>query len=348
MDEEVYRPSKREEKPQQFNPGGIKPGSGVNISGVIPPHLRQAIKEKLEEAEKVAMEQIVERPLEKSDVPVPLPSQLERKMYTSNSKLDELLEGVKGIVNSYEPVTLPSMGKFYSPGVAPADGVINVRCMTGEEDIILATTRHIKKGNAINMIFKNCVKENIVPEKLLSIDRVWLLIYLRGISLGTDYQVEIKCPECSKKFSYDANIDTLAVDFCPEEFGPDKLTGELPVTKYKFTYRLPTGRDENLISTYREKKIAEFGENAADDTWAFRTSLLITDIEGLTDQRSIQSLVSRLPIGDVSYLRNVINERPFGVETDIDIMCPYCYEEFKVDLPIEASFFYPKPKEIKE
>src|SRR4051812_28309628 len=82
-----------------------------------------------------------------------------RLAFTGNSKLDELLAGIKETTYRFEEVTFPSLGRFYDDTVAPPDGVIHVRCMTGEEEQILATPRYIKKGQAINMIFRNCVRE---------------------------------------------------------------------------------------------------------------------------------------------------------------------------------------------
>jgi hypothetical protein len=55
--------------------------------------------------------------------------------------------------------------------------------------------------------------------------------------------------------------------------------------------------------------------------------------------------MKKLPINDVSYLRNEINDPPFGVKTEIPMVCPSCTAEFDIDLPLEANFFFPKKKE---
>jgi hypothetical protein len=43
--------------------------------------------------------------------------------------------------------------------------------MTGEEEQILSTPRWVKKGKAIDMIFRRCIKEPINTDELLSVDR---------------------------------------------------------------------------------------------------------------------------------------------------------------------------------
>lgn len=265
--------------------------------------------------------------------------------YTGNPKLDELLAGVKEAVHRYEEVQLPSLGKFYDTSVMPdSGGIIHVRCMTGEEEEILATPRFSRRSTGINMIFKNCVREAITPEKMLSVDRNWLLIFLRGISYTPDYEVEVRCSECSNKFTTIIDLDSLMVRHCPEDFGED-LTVALPRTGYKIRYRLATGKDETLIQEYREKKMKS--DQQRDDTWTYRASLLILDIEGMQEQAAIQELVSRLPIQDVATIRTLLSDPPFGVDTNVSIFCPVCTETFEVDMPMGVNFFFPKVRMVK-
>lgn len=271
-----------------------------------------------------------------------------RLAFTGNDKLDELLAGIKETVYKYEEVVLPSRGKFYDGVIAPENGKINIRCMTGEEEEILATPRYIKKGQAINMIFRNCVREPINPDKLLTIDRTWLLIYLRGISYTPEYEVDVRCTECATKFQTSIDLDHLKVNYCPDNFSMDDLADALPKSGYKFTYRLATGNDENVIQEHRDRRIKNQVDGGRDDTWSFRASLLIEEIEGLNDQEAIQTLISRLPIQDVAYLRTLMIDQPFGVETKVTIVCPSCTEPFQVEMPMDTNFFFPKAKTKKE
>ena len=262
---------------------------------------------------------------------------------TGSSKLEELLEGIKETTHTYEKIQLPSMGKFYDGEDGPTDGVIHIRLMTGEEEQILATSRFIKRGTAINMIFNRCMKEKYSSERFLAVDRTFLLIWLRGISYSREYDVEVICPFSDKKFAHTIDLD-LDVEQCPANFGPENLTGVLPTTGMKFSYRLATGLDEQKIQDYRDKRSKFDTTNQADDTLLYRTAILIEDIEGLTDKNEIQILLKKLPINDVSYLRNLTSEPPFGVDTKITITSPFTMEEFEIDLPLEANFFFPKQR----
>lgn len=260
---------------------------------------------------------------------------------SGSGQLKDLLEGLKGSTSVYEEIVLPSKGKFYDGENGPADGKLHIRPMTGEEEQILATPRFVRKGQALNMIFSRCIKEKYKTENLLTVDRTYLLIYLRGISYSPLYDVEIKCPECEKKFSTEIDLNSLIVESCPDNYGP-VLEDVLPSSKYRFRYRLSQGKDENEIQDHRDRRIKNFGDASADDTLIYRTALLLDDIEGLSDKRELQVLIKNLPISDVSYLRNCVNEPPFGVDTKVEMVCPSCLQEFDSDLPLEANFFFPR------
>jgi len=270
----------------------------------------------------------------------------------SGEVIKELIAATKQFVENYDEISLPSLGRFYNGQDGPADGKLRVRSMTGNEEKILATPRFVKKGQAVNMIFKNCVAEKYDPEELLTIDRTYLLIYLRGISYTPDYEVEIKCTECGNKFQTTINLDTLWCDYCPEDFSEESLTDVLPQTGFKFKYRLSKGRDETLIQEHRDRRIKTYGDNAHDDTLLYRAALLIEWIESpsgqiLTGQGPIQTILEQLPIKDVAYIRNLLTDPPFGVDTKVNLDCPLCNNPFSADLPLEANFFFPRTKNRK-
>lgn len=357
----VEKPGGESEAPPVIDPTKLKPKDNIHVTGPMPAALQDAIRRKSLEGADNQEPPAIAASVMSQNIPsgkppqhMPLPQTQAnndgpRLAFTGNVRLDELLAGIRETVFKYESIQLPSMGKFYTPDVLNSpDGEIHVHIMTGEEEEILGTPRYIKKGLAINMIFQNCVREKISADKLLSVDRTYLLIFLRGISYGSSYDVELKCTECNgPKFSTTIDLDSLLVRYCPENFTVDNLNDVLPTSKYKFKYRLATGKDENLISEYSDRRKRQQGDNGQDDTWTFRAALLTDEIEGLTDKQALQVLISRLPINDVAYLRSCINEPPFSVETKVKVLCPFCTEEFEVDMPMETNFFFPKPKRVR-
>lgn len=308
-----------------------RPDSQLQITGKIPQKFKEVLNSRRNQegqppqAEKTPVSQI--RP-------------------QGSNQLEALIQGLRKQSHLHSEITLPSMGLFYDGSDGPKDGKLHMRPMTGEEEGILATPKFVKKGVAVNMIFKRCLQEPFNPENLLSVDRTYMLIFLRGISYSHEYEAEVKCPECDRKFPTTINLNDLTVSNCPNNFGPH-LSDVLPVSQYEFNYHLPRGSDETKIQDYREQQLRLFGDTGSDDTLTYRTALLIDDIKGLKDKMELMMLIKNLPVQDVSYLRNVINDPPFGVDTKCDIICPYNTCEFQIDLPLEANFFFPRPRRKK-
>lgn len=311
-------------KPQQIKAEDISSIPGV--SGNIPPQFLNALNQKKQE----------------SNIPQIPASQTITIPKNASVELASLLENLKSQSYVFEEIKLPSGGKFYNSEDGPQDGILHIRPMTGEEEQILATPRFVKKGQAIDMIFQRCIQEPVKTQELLSIDRTFLLIYLRGISYGPDYDVEIKCPDCSSKFATVIDLNNIPVEN-PSDAGMD-LRGKLPKTGFSFTYRMSIGKDENEIQEHREKRVKKFGDQAADDTITFRMAQLVESIENVRDKNEILILIKNLPMQDVSYLRGVVTDPDWGLDTKIPLGCPTCSAEFEIDLPLDTNFFFPRRK----
>lgn len=353
MSEEIIRKEGRGDDGSAVNENAIK------FMGKAPPQFYEAMKAVKQDK---AMDQAAMQKDPFGDLGPAEPAQTEkpqpqRKPQTSKTQgkvrtvgspaLEEILNQLRGQAYNYDEITLPSKGVFYNGKDGPEDGVLHIRAMTGEEEQILATPRYAKRGQGINMIFQRCLRETVKPDELLSIDRTYLLIALRNISYGHEYEVEIKCPDCDKKFAHTIRLDQLMVDYCPPDFQVP-LTDELPKSNLKFSYRLSRGKDENLVTEYREKRVREYGDSAVDDSLLYRIALMLENIEGVKDRTELMVLLKKLPIQDISFLRGLALDPPFGVNTKCDITCSLCFHDFEVELPLEAGFFFPRHKKKKE
>jgi hypothetical protein len=319
------------------------------VSGNIPPEFKAALQQpgSTQPSTVPAGSARDEEGFESFEAPPERKRNTQSRKPTPDSKIrvqgSDALEGLLQKLSdhhTWEEFEFPSKGRFYEN----VPETIHVRAMTGEEEQILATPRWVRKGKAIDMIFRRCIKEPINTEELLSVDRTNLLIYLRGISYTPEYDVEIKCPNCSVKFAHVIDLNEMEVETCPDDFSPDSLSGTLPVSGFSYSYRLASGQDEQEINSYRDKRIQQWGDQGEDDTLLYRTALLLEEIEGVTMKKELALLLKKLPIQDVAHLRNEINTPPFGVDTELPILCPSCTEEFKIDLPLETNFFFPRKK----
>lgn len=266
-------------------------------------------------------------------------------LLVKDNRVLDMLAAIKQNSALFEEITLPSQGKFYDGTTGPSDGKIHIRPMTGEEEMILATPRFVKKGQAINMIFNRCMQEQYDSVNFLAEDRAYMLIYLRGISYSHEYEVEVKCPMCDRKFATIIDLNGLIVSFCPDEFSGNSLKDIMPVNKLHFAYRLATGADEQRVQDYRDRRLKNFDTaGLPDDTISYRTALLLESIGDIVDKHDIQLILKALPTSDLNYLRNIVNQPPFGVDTKVEISCPGCLQDFEMQLPLESDFFFPRTK----
>ena len=245
----------------------------------------------------------------------------------------------------YEEVMLPSRSLLYGQfGLAP-DKPVHIKPMTIEEEKILSTPRLIKSGQALNKIFEACMLEDFPAVKLLRPDQIFLLFFIRGISYGPDYEVEIKCPQCSQTFNEDINLSAL-----PVEFAPDGFTGEshivLPSSGLNVWYRVQTGEDEITLNRTRDMMMKNFTNLGTDDSVVRRNVLAVNRIESITSKIEIEHIINELGVKDSGFLRDKISEPGFGPDTEIFMTCPSCYHEWTLGLPIDAGFFSPRTKKV--
>jgi hypothetical protein len=352
-EEKVFRPQKRSQEDNQNVLNEMSKihkmaGNEVNedfgpveIKGNVPPEFQQVLANQ-QQPEQAPPPMPPTMP---ANSPPNQPGLLDT---TENSQYHQLLEKIRANKSVYEPITLPSKGKFYDGQDGPADGVLHIRRMTGQEEEILSTARFVRKGQAMNMILNRCIQESYDSANFLSEDRTYILIYLRGISYSTSYDVEIKCPECERKFQHEIELNNLYVESCPDDFEPNNLKDVLPDTGIPFSYTLFRGYDEQKIQNYRDRKMKFDTGAIADDTLLYRTAMSIEEIGGLTDPEQIKNILKELPINDVSYLRDLVTNPPFGVDTSVDIFCPGCSYDFTIDLPLESNFFFPRGQSRKK
>ena len=246
----------------------------------------------------------------------------------------------------HQPYTLPSRGKLYTGSSIAKDGVVHVRPMTLREERILTTPTFIKNGTAIDTIVKECLKEQIKIENVLSQDKMGILLFLRAVSYGTDYPIEVRCPSCDHVNSHVVNLETDLITKYLDDSVKEPIDCFLPISKKNVRYRLHRVRDERSIDS--KVKLIEnqkiHGPNETVDgvllnpTSMVQLKELIVDIEGIDP--SVKDLfIENLIAGDASILRTEINEFRFGIDTSLKFNCQKCAHEWTAGMDVNENFF---------
>jgi len=243
--------------------------------------------------------------------------------------IDPKLEYPKSSVDAFE---LPC-------GYLDADGnlhtSISVREMTGEEEEILAA-RNMPSSKKINRILARCTEsigpingnmvEQVIPE-LTQGDRIYLLIAIRRASLGDEMPFATKCSSCEQEARFVLDLADLEVKNMPD---PTIRTYELtlPKTEKKVVMKVLTGRGEEAIS-----KASTRGKDII-------TTAIFARVDSIDGKPATIADLKSLPLVDRNFLRDAWEDHEGGVDTEVQLDCPNCGNEYDTELDISQQGFF--------
>jgi len=280
----------------------------------------------------------------------PKQPQAGRASQEQSAAFNSILNRLRDQNGHYNEVVLPSCGHF-NPEIP--GGVVAVRPLTARDELELAGSGQRKKGSdALNRIFRACIRGNVDPNALCAEDRFYLLIYLRGISFGTEYEVGIRCPECGHinrdKLDLDKDLFVMTIDQAAnsgDELQASRarqlisngyVEDQFPVSGEAFTWGVITGHME----AERDARSARINKVVGTDSKLLEHySNFVHSIGGVSDPKMKQAIIRELPMADTSYLREIISGYVFGVDQNFEYTCQACGETFRTGLPIDETFF---------
>lgn len=237
-----------------------------------------------------------------------------------------------------------TQGVFELPcGYIGADGVLHteiaLRELTGAEEDLLAA-KQITPFKKYNELLVRCTQRigTITDRGQISAavkglpigDRLFLLFAIRRISIGEEYTFEETCPSdiCQKKQRYTVNLSELEIKAMPE---PKRRV---------YDAVLPSGASARFrISTGADEERAMAVESKAED--AALSKGILMRLELLNGAPPELQAVKEMKWRDRMALREQWNKVEGGVDTEVDMVCPTCGHEFKKDIEVTPSFFFP-------
>lgn len=234
-------------------------------------------------------------------------------------------------------VTLPSRGFPY--GDKLPGGQVTVRSMTTRDEKILSGQSG-DPDTKICTILSNCSELNGVPiGDLLISDKFYLLMALRVVSFGGDYEFQYTCENqaCKNKFVHSVNIASFPVVMWDKFEEPFFVM--LPHKGDKLTCKFLRSRDEASVTKEADaapRKAKEIGDAA----YIPRIAKFITAVNDKTmAQAELLAYVEALPSRDSQALRRSIEKASCGIDPEIEIECPKCAGKETVNLPFTVDFF---------
>lgn len=142
-------------------------------------------------------------------------------------------------------------------------------------------------------------------------DREALLLHLRRAMLGERLSAVATCTACGEKLDLDLEVGSLLLPPYPHEGTLHQAEIEAQGRRYRVTFRLPTGADQEWAAPF-----------AATDAEAAAHGLLERCVRSVEDEAGI--LLPGLPPAVTEALPDVMAELDPQAEIEIGTTCPAC------------------------
>ena len=239
-----------------------------------------------------------------------------------------------------ETVELPSKGLLYPLENPLSSGKIEMKYMTAKEEDILSNQNYIKQGVVFDKLFQSLIVSKINYDDLTIGDKNAILIAARILGYGKDYQVKYPHPTTGEEelITIDlAEIKNKEVDYSTSQ-NLNEFTFVLPKSNNEVTFKVLTHKDEKQIDT--ELKGLKKVNLSADVTTRLKQAIIA--VNGNREKKDIREFVDNYLLAtDARALREYMRK----VTPDLNLTFTFTgsdgYIQEGVDLPIDASFFYP-------
>ncbi len=241
-------------------------------------------------------------------------------------------------LNSWHPITLPSMGRFYGGKMPGGNVEVTPWTTQQEEDLV----RHGGKDTfTLRVLEKNVRLPQGMPlEDLVVGDQFFLLVQLRINSLSPFITYTWPCDDCRKKTKTQVDLRELSCRV-PEEDEESPFDVKLPQAGVTISLKHQTVKDQIAVKKYSD-------EHNDDGVLVFRFSRQIESIDGHTlkyDEK--KDFVRKLGLLDFQVMRKALNDRQVGYTLSMKIKCDHCGVVSDEFIPIENGFFRPDREDLE-
>ena len=241
---------------------------------------------------------------------------------------------------------LPSGGIFYKNGEladSVENGEVHVYPMTALDEITMKNPDMLFSGKAISIVFRHCIPDIKKPEELFAKDIDALMIFLRAVTYGNQYEIEAThdC-EDAKSHSYIVDVEQMITTM-------KYLDQEMIDKVYSTT--LENGQVVTMQPVrYRHVlQLLKMNENKSTLTVEDQEKNLITNllnvivsVDDVTDKKQITEWTRAISPRMMNQLAEAIDDsQSWGPNTIKAVTCKDCGEQFELEIPINPiSFFF--------
>jgi len=213
---------------------------------------------------------------------------------------------------------LPSRGKFYTGYRG-----VEVKPLTFLDEQKILNTKDGRTDIVSKLLEKSV--EGVDIDSLLFMDKMYLLMKVREVSYGDNYEFNITCPACTSEIKTSLSLsDHLNMTQIPEDL-EDPREIHLPKLNVKAKVRFPRSREESLLRD---------PEDVYKNMYRF-----VTSINGNADPVFVSKALKRMHLQDIKKIMSEINKEGYGVNPKFIFECPECTYNETMAIPMDVSFF---------
>lgn len=241
---------------------------------------------------------------------------------------------------------LPSRGALYKNGELDpscATGEIQIRPLSAMNEISLKNQDLLFNGRAIEDVVAECAPAIKKPLQLFSRDVDALLFYLRLVTYGNEFVVEVKhtC-ENATNHSYSINLDNMLLDM--KFLDPSLVDSQR-------TFTLSSGEQvvvrpllfQDMIEMLHMTGLAK-NDLSVDDIKRLSVQnllALIESVDGISDRSLIHEWIVTLTSPQIaSITEHAENISSWGTNQFTTLTCKDCGEKMTVELPLNPVSFF--------
>lgn len=225
----------------------------------------------------------------------------------------------------YEMV-VPSTGKkvVYRPYLVKEEKILMLAMESNDQKQMI---------RALKDVIRSCTEDAIDTESLALFDIEYIILKLRGKSVGETTEVGLACKSCETKNDVPVNLEAVKVDVPPKSKRKIKLTNNVGITmKYPSVNTITdTGISEENVSV---DKVFDIIISCIESIYSNDE---IFDASEQTNEE-LRDFLESLNTDQFSKVKKFIEEIPTA-SLDVDFVCGKCSEHNHYEVRGLANFF---------